>query len=103
MLMRLQDSRFILSMGECSFFGPLKFPLIGSRTAATFDNLRTTLTTLALEYRKPLQVVETDYPALCNGEYNPIPESSEPEIPYSIAGQIEWVTLILILICYVFL
>jgi arabinogalactan endo-1,4-beta-galactosidase len=27
-------------------------------------------------------VVETDYPAICNGEYNPIPESSEPEIPY---------------------
>jgi arabinogalactan endo-1,4-beta-galactosidase len=25
-----------------------------------------------------------------NVRYNPIPESSEPEIPYSIAGQTEW-------------
>ncbi|KAE8443314.1 hypothetical protein EG329_001957 [Mollisiaceae sp. DMI_Dod_QoI] len=69
-------------------FGFSFYPFYG--TAATFDNLRTTLNTLALEYRKPLQVVETDYPAICNGEYNPIPESSEPEIPYSIAGQLEW-------------
>lgn len=59
-------------------------------TAATFNNLRTTLNTLAEEYRKPLQVVETDYPAICNGEYNPILESSELEIPHSIAGQTEW-------------
>ncbi|KAF8867099.1 glycosyl hydrolase 53 [Acephala macrosclerotiorum] len=69
-------------------FGFSFYPFYG--TAATFANLRTTLNTLALEYRKPLQVVETDYPAICNGEYNPIPESSEPEIPYSIAGQLEW-------------
>jgi arabinogalactan endo-1,4-beta-galactosidase len=43
--------------------------------------------TLAEQYRKPLQVVETDYPAICNGQYEPIPTSSEPEIPYSIHGQ----------------
>lgn len=69
-------------------FGFSFYPFYG--TAATFDNLRHTLNTLALEYKKPLQVVETDYPAICNGEYNPIPPSSEPEIPYSIGGQIEW-------------
>lgn len=69
-------------------FGFSFYPFYG--TAATFDNLRTTLNTLALEYRKPLQVVETDYPAICNGEYNPIPPSSEPEIPYSVAGQTIW-------------
>jgi len=69
-------------------FGFSFYPFYG--TAATFDNLRQTLNTLALEYRKPLQVVETDYPAICNGEYNPIPPSSEPEIPYSVPGQIEW-------------
>lgn len=39
----------------------------------------------------PLQVVETDYPAICNGQYNPIPTSSEPEIPYNIQGQATWV------------
>lgn len=64
------------------------YPFYG--TAATFANLRMTLNTLAEEYRKPIQVVETDYPAICNGEYEPIPESSEPEIPYNIAGQTEW-------------
>ena len=64
------------------------YPFYG--TAATFSNLRTTLNTLAEEYRKPLQVVETDYPAICNGQYNPIPPSSEPEIPYDVAGQTIW-------------
>ena len=35
-------------------------------------------------------VVETDYPVLCDGQYNPIPEFSEPELPISVRGQIEW-------------
>lgn len=69
-------------------FGFSFYPFYG--TAATFDNLRTTLNTLATQYGKPLQVVETDYPAICNGEYNPIPTSSEPEIPYSVQGQTVW-------------
>ncbi|TVY57788.1 putative arabinogalactan endo-beta-1,4-galactanase A [Lachnellula cervina] len=69
-------------------FGFSFYPFYG--TAATFDNLRTTLNTLAWEYKKPIQVVETDYPAICNGEYNPIPKSSEPEIPYSVEGQTIW-------------
>jgi arabinogalactan endo-1,4-beta-galactosidase len=69
-------------------FGFSFYPFYG--TSATFDNLRTTLDALALQYRKPLHVVETDYPAICNGEWNPIPASSEPEIPYDVAGQIEW-------------
>ncbi|PVH87349.1 glycoside hydrolase family 53 protein [Cadophora sp. DSE1049] len=64
------------------------YPFYG--TAATFANLKTSLNTLAKQYRKPLQVVETDYPAICNGQWNPIPESSEPEIPYSVEGQITW-------------
>jgi arabinogalactan endo-1,4-beta-galactosidase len=69
-------------------FGFSFYPFYG--TAATFDNLRTSLNTLAQEYKKPIQVVETDYPAICNGEFEPIPPSSEPEIPYSIAGQTIW-------------
>lgn len=60
-------------------------------TSATFANLKNSLYTLAEQYRKPLQVAETDYPAICNGEYEPIPTSSEPEIPYDIQGQITWV------------
>lgn len=70
-------------------FGFSFYPFYG--TAATFDNLRTSLNTLAEEYRKPIQVVETDYPAICNGRWAPIPPSSEPEIPYNIAGQTIWV------------
>jgi arabinogalactan endo-1,4-beta-galactosidase len=38
-----------------------------------------------------MQVVETDYPAVCTGKYNPIPMSSEPSIPYNIEGQSIWV------------
>jgi arabinogalactan endo-1,4-beta-galactosidase len=64
------------------------YPFYG--TAATFDNLRTSLDALARRYRKPLQVVETDYPAVCDGRWNPVPESSEPTIPYGVPGQIEW-------------
>jgi arabinogalactan endo-1,4-beta-galactosidase len=64
------------------------YPFYG--TSATFSNLKTSLNTLARQYRKPVQVVETDYPAICNGQYNPIPESSEPSIPYSIDGQLIW-------------
>jgi arabinogalactan endo-1,4-beta-galactosidase len=37
-----------------------------------------------------VQVVETDYPAICEGRYNPIPPSSEPEISYDVAGQTTW-------------
>lgn len=69
-------------------FGFSFYPFYG--TSATLDNLRDTLGWLAREYRKPLHVAETDYPAVCNGQYSPIPESSEPEIPYNVGGQIEW-------------
>lgn len=69
-------------------FGFSFYPFYG--TSATLANLRSTLGWLAGEYRKPLHVAETDYPAICNGQYNPIPESSEPEIPYDVGGQVEW-------------
>jgi arabinogalactan endo-1,4-beta-galactosidase len=69
-------------------FGFSFYPFYG--TAATFDNLRTTLNWVSKTYQKPVQVVETDYPAICDGEYNPIPTSSEPEIAYSVQGQLTW-------------
>jgi arabinogalactan endo-1,4-beta-galactosidase len=34
-------------------------------TSARFTNLKNSLYTLAEQYRKPLQVVKTDYPAIC--------------------------------------
>jgi len=69
-------------------FGFSFYPFYG--TGATLAALNNSLTTLALQYGKPLHVVETDYPAVCNGEFNPIPPSSEPEIPYDVQGQITW-------------
>ncbi|KAI0136442.1 family 53 glycosyl hydrolase [Xylariales sp. AK1849] len=64
------------------------YPFYG--TSATFEKLQESLDTLVRKYGKPVQVVETDYPAVCDGQWNPIPESSEPEIPYNVDGQIEW-------------
>ncbi|KAF6811874.1 glycoside hydrolase family 53 protein [Colletotrichum sojae] len=69
-------------------FGVSFYPFYG--TSATFENLRTTLRTMAEKYGKPLQVVETNYPALCTGRWNPVPPSSEPSIPYSVDGQVQW-------------
>ncbi|KUI68052.1 putative arabinogalactan endo-beta-1,4-galactanase A [Cytospora mali] len=66
-------------------FGFSFYPFYG--TSATLAGLRASLGALAGEYGKPVHVVETDYPAVCDGEYGPVPESSEPEIPYSA----EWV------------
>ncbi|KUI62189.1 putative arabinogalactan endo-beta-1,4-galactanase A [Cytospora mali] len=70
-------------------FGFSFYPFYG--TPATFASLRASLGALAGEYGKPVHVVETDYPAVCDGEYDPVPESSEPEIAYSVGGQVEWV------------
>jgi arabinogalactan endo-1,4-beta-galactosidase len=70
-------------------FGFSFYPLYS--TSARFTNLKNSLYTLAEQYRKPLQVVETDYPAICNGQQEPIPTSSEPKIPYNIQGRTTWV------------
>ena len=68
-------------------FGFSFYPFYG--TAATFDNLRTSLNTIARKYNKPIHVVETDWPNKCRGA--DAPELSEPDIPISVQGQIEWV------------
>ncbi|KAF2499956.1 glycosyl hydrolase 53 [Lophium mytilinum] len=63
------------------------YPFYG--TDATLANLQNSLHTLARHYGKPLQVVETDWPAICSG--SDAPELSEPSVPISAKGQIEWV------------
>ncbi|KAF2163656.1 glycoside hydrolase family 53 protein [Zasmidium cellare ATCC 36951] len=68
-------------------FGFSFYPFYG--TAATLANLRTSLNTIARKYGKPVHVVETDWPAICTGA--DAPELSEPEIPASIGGQLQWV------------
>ncbi|EQB56892.1 glycosyl hydrolase family 53 [Colletotrichum gloeosporioides Cg-14] len=69
-------------------FGFSFYPFYG--TSATFENIKNVLHTMTKKYKKPAQIVETDYPALCDGRWNPIPESSEPSIPYNVQGQVEW-------------
>ena len=48
------------------------------------------MNTLADKYGKPMMVVETDWPVLCDGKYNPVPAFSEPQIPVNVEGQLEW-------------
>lgn len=67
-------------------FGFSFYPFYG--TEATLANLKNSLYTIARKYNKPVHVVETDWPAVCDDEG--APELSEPEIPASVAGQIEW-------------
>lgn len=47
------------------------------------------MTWVANEYKKPIQVVETDWPSECSGP--DAAELSEPSIPASAQGQLEWV------------
>lgn len=68
-------------------FGFSFYPFYG--TSATFANLKDSLHTLAEIYRKPIHVVETDWPDICSG--SDAPALSEPEIPVSVEGQIQWV------------
>lgn len=79
----------IVKTSDWDVFGFSFYPFYG--TAATFRNLKTTLNTISRKYKKPVQVVETDYPVACTGQWGPVPELSEPEVPVSVDGQIEWV------------
>lgn len=68
-------------------FGFSFYPFYG--TAATLENLSDSLRAVAAKYGKPIQVVETDWPDICNGAA--APALSEPSIPVSVSGQTEWV------------
>ncbi|KAI5199955.1 glycosyl hydrolase 53 [Aureobasidium subglaciale] len=68
-------------------FGFSFYPFYG--TAATLDNLKDTLNAVATKYQKPVHVVETDWPAICDGAT--APELSDTSVPISPAGQTEWV------------
>ena len=77
----------IVKTSDWDVFGFSMYPFYG--TAATFANLEDSLTTIANKYNKPIHVVETDWPNQCSGA--DAPELSEPSIPVSVQGQIEWV------------
>ncbi|MCJ1322205.1 hypothetical protein MMC15_007552 [Xylographa vitiligo] len=77
----------LVSPADWDVFGFSFYPFYGA--AATYANLATSLDTLATLYAKPLLVVETDWPCVCDGKYEPIPDFSEP-FPVSVKGQLGW-------------
>lgn len=95
--LRLQERWFasllgtgLVKEGDWDVFGFSIYPFYG--TEATLGNLEETLTFVAETYGKHIHVVETDWPAVCNN--TEAPELSEPGIPASAAGQLEWVSRI---------
>ena len=77
----------MVKRADWDIFGFSMYPFYG--TEATFANLRTSLNAMAAKYEKPIHVVETDWPAICTGP--DAAELSEPTIPASPRGQVEWV------------
>lgn len=61
------------------------YPFYGS--GATIPNLQSSLDALASTYRKPVMVVETDWPVSCDGV-----TLSNTTVPVSAVGQAEWTT-----------
>jgi arabinogalactan endo-1,4-beta-galactosidase len=76
-----------VNTSDWDIFGFSFYPFYGE--AATFANLKHSLNTIADKYHKPIHVVETDWPAICTGP--DAPKLSEPRIPASAAGQLEFV------------
>lgn len=81
-----------VSTSDWDVFGFSFYPFYDSN--ATLARLQNSLNTLATQYNKPIHVVETDWPESCPPEpqYNITqPVLSEPAIPVSVQGQIQWV------------
>lgn len=75
-----------VKMKDWDVIGLSFYPFYG--TGATLANLREAMGWLARKYGKPIHVVETDWPAICEGESAPV--LSEPGIEASVEGQLEW-------------
>jgi len=68
-------------------FGFSFYPFYG--TSATLDNLQSSLDAISSTYKKPVHVVETDWPYQCSG--STAPTLSDTSVPISATGQTEWV------------
>lgn len=77
----------LVKISDWDVFGFSIYPFYG--TGATLANLKLVINTIAKKYGKPIHVAETDWPAICTG--SGVPTLSEPSIPASVDGQLEWV------------
>ncbi|KAG9758949.1 glycosyl hydrolase 53, partial [Aureobasidium melanogenum] len=75
-----------VKISDWDVFGFSFYPFYG--TDATLENLKDTLDAVATKYQKPVHVVETDWPAICDGASAPV--LSDTSVPVSVAGQTEW-------------
>ena len=73
-----------LSLDEISLVGVSFYPFYNS--GATLAALKSSLTALANQLKKPLIVAETDWPVACSGR-----SLTQPSIPVSAAGQETWI------------
>ncbi|KAI9172800.1 glycosyl hydrolase 53 [Paramyrothecium foliicola] len=81
----------VFALEDWDVIGVSFYPFWGP--GATMDNLNTTLSTLAAQYNKEVQVVETNWPTKC-----PSPDQAFPadqlNIPLSPEGQVEYLQLL---------
>jgi len=68
-------------------FGFSFYPFYG--TAATLATLADSLAAVSKQYKKPVHVVETDWPDVCDGP--DAPTLSDTSVPVSVQGQTIWV------------
>lgn len=74
-----------LATGDIDVLGFSFYPFYG--TKATFNNLKSSLTSIVNKLNKDVMVVETDWPASCSGV-----TMSEPSIAISASGQSSFVS-----------
>ena len=72
---------------DLDIFGMSFYPFYSP--AATFSNLTLAFNEFVAKYNKPVMVVETNWPELCDGKYEPIPNFTE-NFPISAEGQLDW-------------
>ncbi|KAI0638409.1 arabinogalactan endo-1,4-beta-galactosidase [Trametes polyzona] len=73
-----------LSADQVDIIGVSFYPFYDS--GATLSALKSSLTNLANNFKKPIVVAETDWPVSCSGVH-----LTEPSIPVSTSGQQTWI------------
>ncbi|KAL0937070.1 arabinogalactan endo-1,4-beta-galactosidase [Colletotrichum truncatum] len=79
----------LLSTSDWDVIAVSFYPFWGE--GATFEALRSTLTSVANQYGKEVQVVETNWPTQCTNPDYPFP-ADQLNIPLTPAGQVQYIT-----------